>query len=322
MPALLRQILLILNRRLEQFMFLLVLVGMAIGWCVPALAAWKPAVSYLFGLMTFITALNTSWRQIFAVIRLPGPILRILGLLHGFMPLAALVLGHLVLGPSSPFAVGLVLAAVIPIGVTSVIWTGMARGDVPLALTAVTIDSLLSPLLVPLSAWLFLGHTVQFDAKGLFIGLLLMIVLPTAAAISLRDLTGGRLGAALAPAGGSLAKLLLVLVVAINVAAARGMVAGQWSILLPLIGLLFIQAFLGYLAGFGSAKALGYEAPRAAAMTFCVGMRNISAGIVLAMQYFSPQATVAVVLALLFQQPLASVFYRHLTGGGERLMPW
>ena len=317
MPALLRQILLGLNRRLEQFMFLLVLIGMAIGWGVPALAAWKPSVSYLFGLMTFATALNTSWRQILAVVRLPGPILRILGLLHGFMPLVALALGRLILGSSSPFAVGLVLAAIVPIGVTSVIWTGMARGEVPLALTAVTIDSLLSPLLVPLSVWLFLGHTVQFDAKGLFIGLFLMIVLPTAAAISLRDLTGGRLGTALAPVSGSLAKLLLILVVAINVAAARDLVAGQWSILLPLIVLLFVQAFLGYLVGFGGAKAFGYDAPKAAAMTFSVGMRNISAGIVLAMQYFSPQATVAVVLALLFQQPLASVFYRRLTGHGK-----
>lgn len=318
MPALLRQVLLGLNRRLEQFMFLLVLSGMVLGWRLPGLAVWKPAVSYLFGLMTFVTALNTSWRQILGVVRLPGPVLRIIGLLHGFMPLAALALGRLVLGPSSPFAVGLVLAAVVPSGVTSVIWTGLARGEVPLALTAVTIDSMLSPFLVPLSAWLFLGHAVQFDAKGLFVGLLLMIVLPTAAAISLRDLTGGRLGEALAPVNGPLAKVLLILVVAINVAAARGLAAGQWTILVPLLGTLFVQVLLGYLAGFAGAKMLGYEAPKAAAVTFCAGMRNISAGIVIAMHYFSPQATVSVVLAMLFQQPLASVFCRRFAGNGAR----
>ena len=220
------------------------------------------------------------------------------------MPLAALALGGLFLGPSSPFAVGLVLAAVIPIGVTSVIWTGMARGEVPLALTAVTIDSLLSPLLVPCSAWLFLGHIVHFDAMSLFSGLFVMIVLPTAAALTMPGShrrapgrlprPGQRLVGQAAPDRGS--------------GHQRGgragpdrraMVVADPAARPPVVpGLSRLPHGLRYRQGAWLRGAPGRRDD------FLRGHAQYERGIVLAMRYFSPQATVAVVLAMLFQQPL------------------
>jgi len=315
MPAWLRNVLLRLNHGLDRRMFLVIFSGLLLGWCFPALAMWKVAVPILFGYMTFTTALDTSWRGIAQVVVFPGPVLRILALLHVVMPLISLVLAASVLGLASPFAAGLVLAVIIPIGVTSVIWTGLAGGETPLALTAVTIDSLLSPVLVPASVWLFLGHAVHFDSWSLMCGLLWMIVLPTLGGVSLHDLTKGKAGPLMASVNGPLAKISLALVVAINVAAAHDILSGVKAAILPLLALLMVQAALGYLLGFVAAKAKGYRAGRVATMTFCVGMRNISAGIVIALRYFSPEATVPVVLAMIFQQPLASAFHRLLAAG-------
>ncbi|MGE5549311.1 MAG: bile acid:sodium symporter family protein [Bacteroidota bacterium] len=307
-----RSSLLTVNRLLERHMFVVIFSGMLLGWCYPGLEALKATVPFLFGYMTFVTALNTSWRGILGVVSLPGPVLRIIALLHVAMPLFSLVLARFTLGISNPFTVGLVLAVIIPIGVTSVIWTGLAKGEGPLALTAVTIDSLFSPFLVPASVWLFLGHTVRFDSTGLMLGLLWMIVLPTLAGVTVHDLSRGSAGPRWAPVNGPLSKLCLILVVAVNVAAAHGILGGTEYAILPVLGLLFLQALAGYLLGYASGKALGYTAERVSAFTFCVGMRNISAGIVIALRYFSPQATVPVVLAMLFQQPLASLFHRRL----------
>lgn len=301
-----------LNQFLEQHMFIVIFGGLFLGLLLPGLDAWKPAAPVLFGYMTLVTALNISWRGVLGVVKMPGPVLWILLLLHGVIPFGSLVMSSSVFGHASQFTVGMVLAVLIPIGVTSVIWTGLAGGETPLALTAVTVDSLISPFLVPASVLLFLGHAVNFDSKSLMIGLFWMIVLPTLVGISLHDFSKGTIGPKWAFINGPLSKISLSLVVAINVAAAHEVISGMHFAFAPLLGLLLVQAVAGYFLGWGVSRMLKYSPARTSAMTFSVGMRNISAGIVIAIRYFSPQATVPVVLAMLFQQPLASVFHKWL----------
>lgn len=307
-----------LNQFIEGRMFALVLCGVAMGWFFPALAACKPAVSPLFAYMTFVTSLNISWRSILKIAAMPGPVLLILGLVHMVMPVVSVALAAATLDPGSPVAVGLVLAAIIPNAVTSVIWTGLAKGEVPLALTAVTLDSLLSPLLVPFLAWLFLGRTVHLETGLLFMGMLQMIVLPTLVGVTLRDLTRDRLGRALLPLNAPLSKLALMFVVAINLAAARESAIGLRFMILPVMALILLQTLLAFLLGYGASKAMQWPRPTAAAVTFCVGLRNLTAGAVLAMQYFPPAASLPTIAGFLFQQPLAALFRRVLLrGSGE-----
>jgi predicted Na+-dependent transporter len=308
-----KDILIKFNSMLEKRMFLVIFSGLLLGLLFPGLDRWKALVPILFGYMTLVTALNISWKGVLGVITIPGPILLVLLLLHGVMPLFSLGISTLTWGYSSQFTVGMVLAVLIPIGVTSVIWTGLAEGETPLALTAVTIDSLISPFLVPASVMIFLGRSVQFDSRSLMVGLFWMIVLPTIAGITLHDLSKGTIGPKYSVINGPISKVFLSLVVAINVAAAHEIIIKMHAAFAPLLALLCLQALAGYLLGLFTAKGLKYSYARTAGMTFCVGMRNISAGIVIAIQYFSPQATIPVVLAMIFQQPLASLFHKWLT---------
>jgi BASS family bile acid:Na+ symporter len=308
----LRQYLVRFNLLLERRMFLIIFSGIFLGLAMPNIASLKRVVPLLFGYMTFVTALSISWNGLIRVARMPGPVLLIIGLLHVVMPLVSLVLSRLTLGLMSPFTVGMILAVIIPIGVTSVIWTGLAKGESSLALCAVSFDSIISPFIVPISVWLFLGRNVHFDSGSLMQGLLWMIVIPTLAGVALHDATKGHLGPRWAPINGPLSKLSLTLVVGVNVAAAHEVISGMKLEIAPILGLLFVQALAGYLLGYSAAKLLNYSRDRIVTMTFCVGMRNISAGVVIALQYFSPQATVPVVLAMLFQQPMASIFHRLL----------
>ncbi|NLG85444.1 MAG: bile acid:sodium symporter family protein, partial [Firmicutes bacterium] len=114
-----------MNRLLERRMFIVVFAGIALGWVYPDLTALKVAVPFLFGYMTFVTALGVSWRNVAEVAGSPGPVLYLLALVHLVMPFLASGLGHLALGGDSPYAAGLVLAACIPMAVTSVIWSGI-----------------------------------------------------------------------------------------------------------------------------------------------------------------------------------------------------
>ena len=72
---------------------------------------------------------------------------------------------------------------------------------------------------------------------------------------------------------------------------------------------LFICAYasLGYLVGFVVARLLGERREDVVTSTFQVGMRNISAGAVLAQQFFPAEAMFPVVVGTLFQQILAAI---------------
>lgn len=308
MPTRMIEILARANRALERHMFLVVLAGVALGWASPSMAALKPAVPLLFGYMTFVTSLELSWRSVLEVAAAPGLILRLLGMLHGVMPLAVLGLTRLALGADSPYAAGLVLAACIPTAVTSVIWTGIVGGETSLSLTTVAVDSLLSPLVVPASVWLFLGHSVRMETGELFRGLVWMIVLPTMLGLTCHDLSNGRTGARVAPATGFSSKLALMLVVAVNLAVARGTITALERAVLPVLGLIFAQTSLAFALGWAAARAMGYARGRVLAFAFTVGLRNISAGAAIALEYFPPAVGLPVVLAFLLQQPTAALF--------------
>jgi predicted Na+-dependent transporter len=64
---------------------------------------------------------------------------------------------------------------------------------------------------------------------------------------------------------------------------------------------------LGYFLGWLTGKLIGWDAPTVIATTFNGGMRNISAGAVLAVAYFPAPVAIPVVLGMLFQQSLASL---------------
>ncbi|RPJ57858.1 MAG: bile acid:sodium symporter family protein [Acidobacteria bacterium] len=297
-----------LNRLAESRMYVIVAVGIVSGWVLPGLDRLTGLVPYLFAYMMFATALSISARDIARVAKMPGAVILIIGTLHLVMPLIAVGLGKSFFGGESEIAVGMVLAALVPVGVMSVIWTGLAGGDVPLALTVVALDSLLSPLVLPGTAALFLGNGVEFDAWSLMIGLVWMIVLPTCAGVSLHDLSGGKIGRRLAPINGAASKACMLSIIAINIAAIRGILEKTPVSVGPVLGILPVQVASGFLIGLVGGKLLKWPEPRARTLTFSVGLRNISAGIVIALQYFSPAAAIPVVLVIVFQQPLAAFF--------------
>ena len=313
----------LLNSFLSKRMYLVIFGGMGLGLLIPGLAGLSKAVPYLFAYMTLSTALSISPGEMKAVILSPLPVIMLIILLHALMPALAFGISGFVLGFDSPLSVGIVLAAVIPVGVTSVIWTALSRGETPIALATVTLDSLLSPLVVPFSVTLLFGSTIRFDTASMMTGLVLMIVLPSVAGIVLHEITHGRVsegpsGERISAVNGSLSKIGLSLVVAVNVAAARPLITGLNMVLIPVMLILLVQAVAGYAFGFLAARISGYSHERTVTMIFCGGMRNIAAGIVIALQYFEPATAVPVVLAMLFQQPLAAVVTRLLSSSASR----
>ncbi|MEJ9212204.1 bile acid:sodium symporter family protein, partial [Bacillus smithii] len=73
----------------------------------------------------------------------------------------------------------------------------------------------------------------------------------------------------------------------------------------------FLIAFCGYYLSFIIGRMFKLKKDTVVAMTFLGGMRNISAGAVVAVSYFPAKAAVPVVIGMLLQQILAST-YGHI----------
>lgn len=279
------------------------------------MAVFKPAVSYLFAYMTFTVALSCSWRDFKQALRSPGLMLLMLALLHLFLPLVAVLSSRLFLPGQPLLQAGVILGTATPVGVSSVIWVGLAGGNLALALTTIITDTIISPVVVPLIMFLTVGQTVRFDVPQLMLGLIWMIVLPTLLGIAGHELSKGHAARQWRFVNGPLNKILLALIIATNLAVAWQSLHLLRAALPFVVSAVFLMGCAGYLCGYAAARLAKLQDSLATTLIFTVGMRNITAGLVLAMKYFSELTAIPVVFAILFQQPLAAVSHKLLKKG-------
>lgn len=306
------------NRFFEKHLLWVISASLMLGFLFyPAVSPWAKAVPWLFAYITFIMALDCGWRQFVGTLRFPLPIMLTLLVAHGLAPWLAFKLGSLVFGPESPYVIGLVLFTIIPFGVSSVIWVGLAGGHVPLALSLIVIDSLLSPLLVPGLLRLYFGRTIEFDTAAVMQDLLLIIVLPTILGVLVNAITRGQAKPWSAPVTLPLSRLAFAAVIMLNAAVIAPHVLDQKSAAL----LLFLAAvgltLIGYGLGFVGGRLLG-KPELVKTVAFLSGMRNVSLGIVIGNVYFGPAAALPVVLTILIQQPVATLMQRLFARGDKR----
>ncbi|MGE5605363.1 MAG: bile acid:sodium symporter family protein [Bacteroidota bacterium] len=303
-----------LNQLFEKRMFFIVGSGIALGALFNGffilIKSWVP---YLFAYITIAVSLNCSFSDFKKVFKAPGLLLTIMGLLHLFLPFMALILARIFLPGQPLLQAGIVLITAAPIGVASTMWTSISGGNVPLALTTVITDTILSPMVVPLIMLVTIGQKVQFNIPSLMWGLAWMIVVPTIIGMTLHDLTKGEISRNLKFVTGPSSKLFLGIIVAVNLAAAWNSLSLLKSSISNIAILVFIMGCSGYLIGFAYARLFKFSPDIINTFVFSVGMRNNTAGLVLALNYFPEITAVPVVLVILFQQPLAAVSHHLLT---------
>ncbi|MEF3303800.1 bile acid:sodium symporter family protein [Paenibacillus sp. GYB003] len=298
------------NDWFEANMFLIIPVSMILGFFFYRwLEGGTALVPYLFAYLTFVMALGCSPKQVRDALRMPLPILMTLALVHVVAPLVAYAAGTMLFGAGSPYVVGLVLFAVIPLGVSSVIWVGLSGGNVPLVLSMIVIDSLISPFVVPLAIGLLFGADIHFDYWHIMRDLLVIVFVPTVIGVAVNALTRGRAKARSAPVTAPTSKLAFAAVIFINAAAIAPHAFAMKGELLKLVPVVLL--FVAFCYALGLFGALPFRSkPVLVTITYSSGMRNISLGIVIALQYFEPAAAVPVVMGILIQQPMATLQHR------------
>ena len=281
-----------------------VLIGVLLSYILHHVSFLVP---WIFAVMTFIGSLTSNLKSVKYTITHPFSLLLTLAILHILTPLWAFWIGHLFF-QNDPYTItGLTLAVVIPTGITSVIWVSLYKGNIALTLAIILLDTLLSPFLVPLSMNLFVGETVQLEVWGMMKGLLGMIVLPSIFGMVINQFSvekAKKWNHTLS----AFSKIGLALVVSINSSVVAPYLRNIDKKFLQVALTVFVIALSGYFFAWILGVVTKRSKEETIAMIYSGGMRNISAGAVLAVSFFPPAVAVPVVIGMLFQQILAALY--------------
>ena len=290
-----------------------VLSCVALGIALPQVFSHINAITMgLFAFITFANSLGGGFRDIRNVVLHPLPVVVILLLLHAVMPLIALGLGT-VLFPENPyFTIGLVLEYAVPTGVASLMWVGMNRGNTSLCLSVVLLDTLCSPVVIPATMKLLVGSVVEIDAWGMVRDMLIMVALPALAAMILFQTTGGAVAATLKPRLSLFAKVALLLVITANATGCAPFLREIDGTLVRVMLAAYFLCLLGFFLGYWAGRLLKMDFPTIQTISVNSGMRNISAGAVLAMQYFPGDVLFPVAFSPIFLQASTAMIVKVL----------
>lgn len=289
------------------------LVCVAIGILFPnVFSRIKFITIWLFAFMTFANSLGGGFRELGKAIQHPLPVLSTLVILHVLLPLAALGLGTLLFPASPLFTTGLVLEFSVPTAVASLMWVGLCRGDGSMCLALVLLDTLLSPVVVPLTLKLLVGSVVRMDTGGMMKNLAIMVAIPALIAMTLHQATHGRVAKTIKPPLAPFAKLALLLIILINATGCAPFLRHITPTLILVMISTILLSVLGFFLSYFLSRLLRLKFPMAETITLTGGMRNNSAGAVLAMRYFPGDVLFPAAFSPIFQQLTTALVVRAL----------
>ncbi|MDU0201229.1 bile acid:sodium symporter family protein [Paenibacillus sp. MAH-36] len=302
-----------LNKVLEKAMPFVTPTAVIVGLiCSVWLHNLSFLVPWIFALMTFFGSIGSNFKDLQKVLMHPLPIVANFIILHLAMPLLGWAAGSLFFPGDDLTQTGFVLLFVIPTGVVSLVWVTIYGGNIALTLALILLDTLLSPFIVPLSLSIIVGAKVHMDQWEIMRGLFLMVVIPSLIGTMLNQWTKGRIKTTWGPRFAPFSKIGLFVVVAINSSVIAPYLKNMNGQLIKIIVIAFVSATIGYLAGWLVSRMMKWEREVTIALTFNSGMRNLSAGAVLAISFFPPPVALPVVAGMLFQQILAAIFGQRL----------
>ena len=267
-----------------------------------------PYVSYVFAVMTFIGALKSSFKDVKNVFRHPLPLITVFVLLHVVLPSAAWGAGHLFFSSNPNLITGMVLEFSVPAAVVGLMWVSIYNGNNTLALALVVVDTVLAPFVIPTTLRILGGANVQMDTTGMMKDLIFMIAIPALLAMSLNQISGGKVKETWPQKLAPWSKICMIFVVTSNSSKVAPYVKHMTFQRVCTALTILALAATAYALGWGVALLMKQKQENVISMAFGSGLRNISAGAVIAAQYFPGEVLFPVMIATLFQQMLAACY--------------
>lgn len=267
--------------------WLIILAGIITSFIFPELGfVIKPHLNSLLIALMFLSCLDLRLSEI---INSLGDYFNI-GLMLLIVHLASPLLVYLLKDYFTPeIFLGLIIAATIPAGRSSVFLSNI-YGGVPIkALVSTSISNFFSPLSVPFFVWLFAHTTIQVDPTDMSWTILKLVVIPLVLAILFGKTSAGK---KLNDFSSSISVVILFFIILGIVSPLKSIVVAnfQLSLILGLIiSLLIIIDFcLGYLLGKSHSEKITYA--------ISSSYKNYTLATLLSLTVFSPTVALPAII--------------------------
>jgi len=301
-----------LNNVMDSFIPILTPLSVALGLFLPnVFLPLRPHVILLFAVMTFSGSLKLTAVELGIAVKSPVPILLFFFSSHILMPTAALFSSSVFFN-SPDVVAGFILLFTGPTAVSGFIWAAIFNGDKALGLSLILLDTLLAPLIVPVTLSVFLGTKIAMDMSGIAISLIFMVVVPTIIGVALNETSKGVIPQKICPYLDPLAKFCLMLVIAANSAAIAHVIRFNdplvWGVTLLCVVLTIAGFLLARLNGI--AARCNYE--KSTALVIAGGLKNNSAVMTIAVTFFPEAAVLPTLMSIILQQTIAATIGKFI----------
>lgn len=303
------------DKFLSAHMFYITLVALILGYIFPidkSGADLKFFIIFLFAVVTFFSAIVISIGEFFEVFKQPKIPICMLIAVHICSPALVYLLAMFFYPDNTYTRVGMLIASILPMGVSTIIWISILGGNIAMSIAAVTIDTLVAPFVMAIFIKLFFQEHINIDYRVMLAEMLLMVSVPSILGMLAHTLIVKKsdLYKQVTIVGALFSKLCLLTVVYICVATVIPNIKLDASILklMMVVALMVLTSFtLGYLT---SIPFNNLERDKIISIIYSIGLRNTNFGIIIAVGYFHPPVAIPVTLLILFQQPTAALVSR------------
>jgi len=185
------------------------------------------------------------------------------------MPLIAFTLAS-VSGFSPEISAGLILLGCAPVSVASPVMAYLAKANVALCITIVSVTTLLAPLFIPVLMKFYAGGFIPIDVLAMMWGIVKMVLIPIGAGLIFNKFLHGR-------AKWLDASMPIVSMVGIALIVAIIMAAGRESLLnmgMMLVLMVLVLNLAGYFSAYWMARFFKLEEQHCRTISITTGMQN------------------------------------------------
>ena len=177
------------------------------------------------------------------------------------------------------------------------------------------IGTLLAPIMTPYTVRILSSSEITIDVSGMMLSLLWMVVIPSVIGIAINAATKGSCTKHAVPCLKPFTKVALLLVIIINSSqVAEELIAAISWTYVPQFIASFVFAFSGYFMAYAIGRIGRLERRDLISMTFASSMKNISAAMVIAIDFFPPGAVLPIIFGIVLQQSTCALSAHILFG--------
>lgn len=212
------------------------------------------------------------------------------------MPLVAWTLTRF-FNLDTSMAIGIILVGCCPGGVSSNIMSFLCKGDVAFSVGMTTASTLLAPIVTPLLVLWLAGQSVDVDAVGMFINILIVTIIPVGIGFALNVWLGSKpqFKATQSVMPGLSVTCLACIVGGVISSVHDQLIANGLMLFLMTFGVVFCHNTIGYLLGFATGKLCKFNTAKKRTISIEVGMQNAGLATNLATNFFMATNPLAVV---------------------------